>query len=218
MDFDWKSIDTVLLDMDGTLLDLHYDSHFWLDYLPSVWSRENKLGLAESKAKFGPIFEQHAGTLNWYCVDFWSEELGLDIMRYKKELSHKIAYRPTAQAFLSKCGQQSSDVRLVTNAHRKVLELKNEMTGIYKYFHQTICSHELSMPKEDPKFWQALNAKQAFDPLRTLFIDDNESVLESASSYGIKHLYSIAEPDSQRPRRLKSKFPMLDRLHSPILS
>src|SRR5690606_507131 len=25
----WNQIDTVLLDMDGTLLDLHFDNHFW---------------------------------------------------------------------------------------------------------------------------------------------------------------------------------------------
>ena len=29
-----QNVDLVLLDMDGTLLDLHYDSHFWLDYVP----------------------------------------------------------------------------------------------------------------------------------------------------------------------------------------
>ena len=29
-DIDWQSIDDVLLDMDGTLLDLHYDATFWL--------------------------------------------------------------------------------------------------------------------------------------------------------------------------------------------
>ena len=24
-------VDTILLDMDGTLLDLHYDNHFWME-------------------------------------------------------------------------------------------------------------------------------------------------------------------------------------------
>ena len=32
----WSKIDTVLLDMDGTLLDLHYDSHFWLNVIPAA--------------------------------------------------------------------------------------------------------------------------------------------------------------------------------------
>ena len=209
MDFDWPNIDTVFLDMDGTLLDLHYDSHFWMEYLPAVWARKNSATVDEGKARLRPIFEQYAGTLNWYCVDFWSNELGLDIMQYKTELSHKIAYRPNAEAFLTQCREHSDDVRLVTNAHRKVLTLKDSMVGINQYFHQTVCSHELHFPKEDTLFWQALNKQQSFDPQRTLFIDDNDSVLESAAVYGIKHLYSIAEPDSGRARTTQSRFPML---------
>ncbi|HBT55971.1 MAG TPA: haloacid dehalogenase, partial [Pseudomonas sp.] len=31
----WNAIDTVLLDMDGTLLDLHFDNHFWLEHMPA---------------------------------------------------------------------------------------------------------------------------------------------------------------------------------------
>lgn len=212
MEFDWPNIDTVLLDMDGTLLDLHYDSHFWLEYLPSVWARENNLSLDQGKARLQPVFKQHAGTLNWYCVDFWSGELGLDIMQYKADLTYKIAYRPTAEIFLTQCAKQNDDVRLVTNAHRKVLTLKDSITGINQYFHQTVCSHELGMPKENPMFWQALNEQQSFDPQRTLFIDDNDAVLESAAAHGIKHLYSIAEPDSGSARTTQSPFPMLTTL------
>ena len=31
---DWRAIDTVLLDMDGTLLDLRFDNYFWLELVP----------------------------------------------------------------------------------------------------------------------------------------------------------------------------------------
>ena len=34
----WHAIDTVLLDMDGTLLDLHYDNHFWMEHLPQRYA------------------------------------------------------------------------------------------------------------------------------------------------------------------------------------
>ena len=33
---DWRSIYDVLLDMDGTLLDLHYDATFWLNNVHSI--------------------------------------------------------------------------------------------------------------------------------------------------------------------------------------
>ena len=40
---DWDSIDTVLLDMDGTLLDLHFDNYFWTEHLPDIYSRKHQL-------------------------------------------------------------------------------------------------------------------------------------------------------------------------------
>ncbi len=212
MQFDWNNIDTVLLDMDGTLLDLHFDSHFWLEYMPSVWATRNGYMLEDARAKLMSMLDQHAGTLNWYCVEFWSDVLGLDIMELKGQVAHKIAYRPTAEAFLQRCQQECNDVRMVTNAHRKVLELKILKTGIDKYFDQLLCSHELDHPKEDAEFWHRLNENGPFDPERTLFIDDSEAVLESAARYGIKHIYSIAAPDSVMARKSSSRFTMLERL------
>jgi len=212
MQFDWQNIDTVLLDMDGTLLDLHFDSHFWLEYLPSVWATRNGLMIEEAKAKLMDMLNHHAGTLNWYCVHFWSDALGLDIMQLKGQVAHKIAWRPSAEAFLQRCQQECSDVRMVTNAHREILNLKILKTNIDKYFDQLLCSHELDYPKEDIEFWNKLNENKPFNPERTLFIDDSEAVLDSASQHGIKHIYSIAQPDSSMTRKTPSKYPMLERL------
>ena len=36
----WSGIDTILLDMDGTLLDLHYDNHFWQVYVPEKFAEK----------------------------------------------------------------------------------------------------------------------------------------------------------------------------------
>lgn len=212
MQFDWKNIDTVLLDMDGTLLDLHFDSYFWLNYLPQVWAESNGFSLAESKSKIHDLMLEHAGTLNWYSVPFWCDALEVDIMQLKTHCAHKIAYRPTAERFLKRCLIKSDDVRMVTNAHRDVLNLKIMKTSIDQYFHQLLCSHELDFPKEDPQFWERLNEHTSFDPERTLFIDDSEAVLESAEKHGIKHLYSIAQPDSSMTRATVSRFPMLESL------
>ena len=35
-ELDWTSIDTVLLDMDGTLLDLRFDNWFWQEHVPDA--------------------------------------------------------------------------------------------------------------------------------------------------------------------------------------
>ena len=209
MQYDWENIDTVLLDMDGTLLDLHFDTYFWRDYLPHAFAKHKNIALEDAEHKINQLINQHMGTLNWYCVDFWSDSLELDIMRIKAEVTHKIKYRPTAQAFLERCQKECNDVRMVTNAHRKVLDLKIQKTGIDRYFDQLLCSHELNHPKEDVQFWECLNNNKPFNPKRTLFLDDNEAVLESADQYGITQLYSIAEPDSRQKRVSVSRFTML---------
>lgn len=36
----WQEIDTVLLDMDGTLIDLHFDNYFWQRLVPERWGQE----------------------------------------------------------------------------------------------------------------------------------------------------------------------------------
>ena len=71
----WNAIDTVLLDMDGTLLDLHFDNHFWLQHLPQRYAELHGVSRALADAELLPLFREHAGTLNWYCTDFWSREL-----------------------------------------------------------------------------------------------------------------------------------------------
>lgn len=199
-----------MLDMDGTLLDLHFDSYFWLEYMPQAYAAHHQIDRAEADSVLLPMLEKYVGTLDWYCVNFWTDSLDLNIMQLKREVAHKIAYRPSAQAFLERCNQHTKDVRLITNAHREVLDLKIEKTQINKYFDTMLCSHELEAPKEQRVFWERLQADQQFDPDTTLFIDDSESVLNAAHEFGIKHLFSIAKPDSQKDRAAPSRFHMIE--------
>jgi len=47
----WSEISTVLLDMDGTILDLHFDTHFWLEHLPMRYSEKTGISLEQAKEK-----------------------------------------------------------------------------------------------------------------------------------------------------------------------
>jgi putative hydrolase of the HAD superfamily len=131
-------------------------------------------------------------------------------MEHKEQVSHKVAYLPQAEQFLEICQTQVPDTRLVTNGHRKVLDLKVAITGLDQYFQEMICSHELGATKETQDFWHRLQERKSFDRDTTLFIDDNERVLDSAHEFGIRHVYSVARPDSVTPRTSKSKYPMFN--------
>ena len=195
----WENIDTVLLDMDGTLLDLYFDNYFWLHYLPEQFAIARHISIDTAKSQLMHDFRQHHGTLNWYCLDFWSSALGLDVAALKENVRHMIAPRPYAIEFLQAVKASGRQCVLCTNAHRASLNLKLKETRIDLHLDALISSHDYRMPKEDIRFWDALRADIHFDPARTLLIDDNAAVLNSARQAGIRHLLDIKRPDSQQP-------------------
>lgn len=206
----WDAIDRVLLDMDGTLLDLHFDTYFWLEHLPRRYAEHHGLAAAAAREHLHSRILQEQGRLNWYCLDYWSAELQLDVAQLKHEICEKIAFRPQVEDFLQTLKAAAIPTLIVTNAHRKSLELKLTRTGLDTYVDDIICSHDFQLPKEDPAFWQQLQAHTPFDPERTLLVDDSLAVLRTARNYGIAHLLSIYQPDSQQPRRQIDEFAAID--------
>jgi HAD superfamily hydrolase (TIGR01509 family) len=204
---DWSQVDTVLLDMDGTLLDLHYDNFFWLHYLPQRYAAAHAIDEAEARERLIALFEAQRGNLNWYCVDYWSDALSVDIAALKAEIRHLIAIRPYTQAFLRWLQQGPQRVLLVTNAHRKSLDLKMQQTGIGEYFDALVCSHDYGSPKEGQAFWRRLQQEHPFDATRTLFIDDSAPVLAAAERFGIRYLLTLLQPDSRLAPREVVQYP-----------
>ena len=198
---DWKKIDTVLLDMDGTLLDLNFDNHFWKEFVPLKYAQQKDLSIDAAKQALEPQFKSMEGTLEWYCLDYWSEVLKLDIAGLKAEISGLIAVLPHVTEFLEKLQQSSQQVLLVTNAHRDSLDLKMEKTCLQPFFDDIISSHDLGFAKENTNFWPLLQQQQAFDKKTTLLIDDSLAVLNSARQFGIAHLISVSKPDSRQPKK-----------------
>lgn len=206
---DWNDIETVLLDMDGTLLDLHFDNFFWLEHLPRRYAEIHDRRQEEARLELIERFRAEQGNLNWYCVDYWSRELGLDVRALKEEMRHLIAVRPHVEDFLARLHRSHRRVLLVTNAHHKSLSLKLEQTGLERWFDGIVCSHDFNLAKEQPGFWSALAAVEPFAREHTLLIDDNHAVLASAHEYGIRYLLTLLQPDSRREARAGLYFPAI---------
>lgn len=192
---DWQKIDTVMLDMDGTLLDLHYDNYFWKTFLPNAYAEQFQITFLEAQEILIPQFAAKQGLLDWYCTDYWADTLGIDIISLKKETAEKIQFRPGAEAFLNYLNEQGKSVWLVTNAHRDVLQIKCEQLPLSAYFEHMISSHDFFEAKENQQFWEQLKKNFIFDENRTLFIDDSLPVLRSAQQFGIQFLLAVELPD-----------------------
>ncbi len=200
----WNNIDTVLLDMDGTLLDLHYDNHFWMTHLPERYAEIKNISLDDSQSKLYQHIKAIEGTLDWYCLDYWSESLGVNIPELKQETRHKIKQRPHVCEFLQRLKTSNKQVYLVTNSHPAGIDIKLEQTSIESFFDEIISSHQFQFPKEEQAFWQKLDNHLNLDCERTLLIDDNTQVLTAAVDFGIKHILGIHQPDSQQQRTLET--------------
>lgn len=215
---DWSEIKTVLLDMDGTILDLHFDNHFWLEHLPLRYAQQQNISLEDAREELTSHYEKVYGTIAWYCLDYWAEQTQLPINDLKREVQHLISLRDDAHDFLTALRNTGREVILVTNAHPDSLSLKIERTQLDRYFDKLYSTHEFGATKESQVLWQRLQDKQPFALESTLFVDDNLGILESAQTFGIKHLLAVANPDSKKNSREITLFPAIEDFSTQLAS
>lgn len=210
MIIDWKDIDTVLLDMDGTILDRHFDDHFWLEHVPKRWSQHNHTTLEYAREHLYGLFRSQENTLNWTDLDYWSERLTMNIPLLKREVEHLIAVHPHVIEFLLFLKHAGKAVWLVTNAHSKTLDLKMRTTRIGPYFDGIVSAHQVGLPKEDDRFWGELQDFISYDPERTLLGEDSEANLATAERFSIRYLVYISRYSSKIEPRQSDRFTTVD--------
>ncbi len=207
---DWTAIDTVLLDLDGTLLDQAYDNHIWGDLIPQRFAVARGIDLRAAHAEITEMFAGCSGTLAWYDIEHWTRTLGVDVGELHREVRLHVAWLPGAREFLARMRAMGKRLVLLTNSHPIALAVKHEQTGVLDYLDAAASSQEFGAPKELPQFWQAARARFGFDPGRSLFADDNSRMLEAASSAGIRWVYGVRHWDTKASRREHFDHPSVD--------
>jgi len=203
-------INHVLLDMDGTLLDKYFDDYFWEHLVPENYAEKHGITFGKAKEELMKRYKHHEGTLNWTDIDFWSDELSLDIPALKEQIRHLIEVHPHVEDFLRRLKKHKKKVVLATNAHFKVLDLKMKKTNLGKYFDRCITAFDMGAPKEHREFWIRAERELGFDKGRTLFIDDTEEILKAARRFGIKHIIFKARANSKVLPRVSGEFPAIN--------
>ena len=198
--------ETLMLDMDGTVLDLAYDNYVWKELVPEHYAEAKGISIDVARSRLYAKYHAIQGDIQWYCLDHWSERLGLDVLELHRGVNHRIDYLPGAKGFLQALREQHLRVLLVTNSHPDTLALKDEVTGLAEYFDAIYTSHQFGYAKERQEFWHALQEEEGFQKESTLFVDDNRTVLKSADIYGLEMLVEISKPDTSEPVRETSAY------------
>lgn len=195
----WSQIDDVLLDMDGTLLDRHFDNFFFEEELPRRYAAIHTLPFETARARLMAMYRSVEGELAWTDLDYWTERVGIDVVAMHKELDHMIGFLPGAEEFLDHLRQLGKRVTIVTNAHSTGVSVKVAKTGLDRYVNRIVDAFEIGYLKMRPEYWPNCRRLLGFDPSRSLFMDDDEGCLMAAKEFGVAHLVHSAKSSSQLP-------------------
>ena len=198
--FNWRHTDTLLLDMDGTLLDLAFDNYFWHELVPQALASHRQLSHDRAVQIVADNSHRVRGQLQWYCLDHWTEQLGLDVHALKHAHRHRIGFLPGVIQFLRRARDLGRRIIIATNAHPRTLEVKLRQTRLDLFVDEVVSSHAYGYPKETAQFWAMLHQQVRFDPARCCFFDDSHSILAAARKYAGLPTVAIRRPDSTAPR------------------
>lgn len=196
---DWSQIDDVLLDMDGTLLDRHFDNFFFEEGLPQRYARLHAISFEEARDRLMSMYRSVEGELAWTDLHYWTKQVGIDVVAMHKELDHMIGFLPGAEEFLLHLRKLGKRVTIVTNAHEAGVSVKIAKTGLDRYVDRIVDAFEVGSLKMRPEYWPNCQRLLNFDPARSLFMDDDEGCLIAAKAFGVAHLIHSAKSSSQLP-------------------
>jgi len=182
----FKDIECLLIDMDGVILDNAYDNDFWQNQIPEVIADNKGIAFDDAKRLAIQIFNYKKNTKDWYDVDYWSNMLDIDIeaqKRSEKSFSRISLYDGVIDT-LSVLKNKTKMI-LITNAHRKTLNIKLEKYNLNPYFDEMVCAHELNYVKEDIQLWYMLRSKYRLDYEKTLLVEDTINNINVGLSAGI---------------------------------
>ena len=196
---DWSHIDDVLLDMDGTLLDRHFDNFFFEEELPRRYATLHGLSCEEARDRLMAMYRSVEGELAWTDLNYWTKQVGIDVVAMHKELNHMIGFLFGAEEFLRYLRKLGKRVTIVTNAHEAGVSIKVAKTGLDRYVDRIVDAFEVGYLKMRPEYWPNCQRLLSFDPARSLFMDDDEGCLMAAKAFGVAHLVHSAKSSSQLP-------------------
>ena len=206
----WDSIETFFLDMDGTLLDLSYDNYFWHKHIPKVYAKINNISYIKSKEIFEKMYKEKQGTLDWYCLNYWSDKLKINLNSELLKTKNKIKIFPGVIDFLLQLKKRDIKIVLLTNCPRDMLNVKFNEKKLWGYFDNIISSEDYGFAKETNEFWNCLDKELIYNKKTTIFIDDNQKVLDFAYRNGIKNIIAINFPDSESKKQIIKNYKSID--------
>lgn len=197
----WNAIDTVLFDLDGTLIDLHLDAYFWTELVPKVYAEKYQLSAYESQQQLHRLYKEIEHSMQWYDVDHWAVQLQLPIRDMLRKHAMNTQVRSGVYPLLRRLREMGKQLIILTDSHPFSMQVKMDNCELSDYFDHLVSSHQFQKPKMHSELWHILYQTYQLNPNRTLLLDDLETVLDQAKQNGLAYTIGIEKPHSQMPTK-----------------
>lgn len=199
--FEGPSLQAVLLDMDGTLVDTE---GFWWDAEVEVFARLGHVLRDEWRQVVvgGPMSRSAGFLIEATTADITLEELtGLLNATFIERLRRGVPLMPGARRLLGELAVAGVPAALVSASHRTVVDhMLNSLGG--HHFAFTVAGDELERTKPHPDPYLRASARLGVDPWRCAALEDTATGVASAEAAGC-HVVAVPSvaPIEASPRR-----------------
>ena len=167
-------IKVVSFDFDGTLADENFDKFLWFVEIPKLYAKKHKLSLADAEKKVVSEYDSLVSHHSWTDVGFWFDRFGLgDYNQALDDLKHHIKLFPDTLSTLTELNKRFRLV-LVTNAERKILDLKLKADGVDQFFSDVFSApSDFEKLKKDETVYSEIIKKLGIEPSEIVHVGDS---------------------------------------------
>ena len=166
--------------------------------VPAEIAKMNGIKINEAKKEVINIGRKLEGTMPWYKLSYWEDIFKVDLIKPAIKKSSYISFLPGAENTLKNLRKLNIEIFLLTNCDSRLLSVKSNAVPFLKYADEVQSSTDLGFIKEDKDYWNVVFNKFSIDPSRSIFLDDNKSIVKMAKYCGIESAYHVLEPTSDR--------------------
>ncbi|MEU8675828.1 HAD family phosphatase [Streptomyces sp. NPDC048560] len=182
---DGSTLQAVLLDMDGTLVDTE---GFWWDAEVEVFAGlGHRLDEAWRDVVVGGPMTRSAG----YLIDVTGADIRLDELTvllndcFEKRIDRGVPLMPGAARLLAELAAHDMPTALVSASHRRIIDRVLDSVG-HHHFGLTVAGDEVTRTKPHPEPYLFAASGFGADPLRCAVIEDTATGVAAAEAAGCR--------------------------------
>lgn len=166
--------------------------------VPAEIAKIKGIKVNDAKKEVINLGKKLEATMPWYKLSYWEELFKVDLIKPAIKNSSYINFLPGAENTLKKLRKLNIEIILLTNCDSRLLSVKSNAVPFLKYANEVQSSTDLGLIKEDKDYWGVVFSKFSIDPSKSIFLDDNKSIVKMARNCGVESAYQVLEPTSDR--------------------